>query len=140
MSPNTLRTIVAIVLIAHGLGHALGALAAVGVRLSASHAPDSWLLTGLIGPGPTRAAGVIFWLASLGVFVAAGLALGGWWLDPVHWPALGLAAGVLSLVTVVVFWHGLPFFFPNKLGAILVDIAVLASLFGTSGPAPFVGS
>jgi hypothetical protein len=41
---------------------------------------------------------------------------------------LDVIAGTLSLLTLLVFWHGPPFLFPNKLGAIAADVAVAASL------------
>ena len=49
MSDSIWRIIIAIVLIAHGLGHGLGMLAAAGVKLSPTHSPDSWLFTRLLG-------------------------------------------------------------------------------------------
>ena len=49
MSISTIRTLIAIVLIAHGLGHALGILAAMGITLSKNHSLYSWLLTKFTG-------------------------------------------------------------------------------------------
>jgi len=51
MSPQALRTLVALLLLAHGLGHALTALPLFGVRLRASHSAESWLLSGVVAVG-----------------------------------------------------------------------------------------
>jgi len=126
--PATVRLLVAIVLVAHGLGHALGLLPALGFRLSEGHAPGSWLLSGLMGDGRARLLGALCWLASGTAFVGAGVALGGWGLSRDHWTMLASAAAVVSLATVLLFWNGLPFFFPNKVGAILIDVLVLVSV------------
>jgi hypothetical protein len=134
VSSTTVRFVIAIVLIAHGLGHGLGILAATGLKLSRGHSPDSWLLSGLIGHDPARLLGAALWLASLVAFVAAGLALAGWGLPARHWPTLAVVAAVLSLVTLAAFWLGLPFLFPNKVGVILVDVSVLVSVLWLEWP------
>jgi hypothetical protein len=51
MSPHLVRIIVAILFLGHGLGHAMPALPLLGVRLSASHSSESWLLNGVMGAG-----------------------------------------------------------------------------------------
>jgi hypothetical protein len=127
MSTSTLRVVLAVVLIAHGLGHALGMLSTAGLKLSDTHAPNSWLFTPLLGGTPARVVGFVFWLAALLTFVGAGLALAGWAVPRPWWHSLAIAASVTSLAALVLYWHGLPFFFPNKVGVVAVDLAVLYS-------------
>jgi hypothetical protein len=135
MSSTSIRIVVAVILIGHGLGHALGLLPLAGVRLSTSHSAGSWLLSPLIGDAPARALGAVLWLASLSGFVAAGIAIAGLGLAPSGWTRLAGLAAVLSLVTLTLFWHGFPFLFPNKIGAIAVDLALLISVLWLRWPA-----
>jgi len=128
MSTSTLRIVIAIVLIAHGLGHALGLLPLAGIRLSRTHAGASWLLGDALGVDVPRALAGFLWTSALATFVGAGLALLGWLGPRTDWETLALVAAALSLVTILLFWQGLPFLFPNKIGALAMDLAVLASL------------
>ena len=128
MSDSIWRIIIAIVLIAHGLGHGLGMLAAAGVKLSPTHSPDSWLFTRLLGDTGARIIGFVIWLLALVGFVGAGLGLLGWLVPVASVPSLALGASVISLASLALFWNALPFFFPNKVGVIVVDVAVLVYL------------
>ncbi|UCF20310.1 MAG: hypothetical protein JSU87_02560 [Gemmatimonadota bacterium] len=129
-----LRVAVAVVLIAHGLGHALGILPLFGIKLSGTHAFTSWLVTEQLGGAATRGLGLTLWLAALIGFVVAGLGLLDWLVPPDSWQPLAIAAALASLVAIALFWGGLPFFFPNKVGAIAVDLAVLVSLLWLRWP------
>jgi hypothetical protein len=124
MSDTTWRIIIAVILMAHGLGHVLGTLAAVGVKLSPTHSPDSWLFTRLLGDTGARTIGFVIWLLALVGFVGAGLGLLGWLVPAASVPALAIGASVISLAGLALFWNAFPFFFPNKVGVIVVDVAV----------------
>lgn len=128
MSDTTWRIIIAVILIAHGLGHVLGILAALGVKLSPTHSPDSWLFTRLLGDTGARIIGFVIWLLALVGFVGAGLGLLGWLVPAASVPALAIGASVISLAGLALFWNAFPFFFPNKVGVIVVDVAVLVYL------------
>ena len=108
----------AVVLVAHGLGHALGVLPMLGVKLSGQHSEASWVLRSLLGTVGLRVVGVTLWVGALLAFVGAGLGLLGWYVAPGKWELLALIACSLSLATILLFWQGLPFFFPNKVGAL----------------------
>lgn len=128
MADTTWRIIIAVILIAHGLGHGLGMLAAIGVKLSPTHSPDSWLFTRLLGDTGARIIGFVIWLLALVGFVGAGLGLLGWLVPAASVPALAIGASVISLAGLALFWNAFPFFFPNKVGVIVVDVAVLVYL------------
>jgi hypothetical protein len=130
MSNPFWQIVVAIVLILHGLGHALGMMAASGVTLSQTHAPHSWLLSKLLGDTATRAIGFVVWLLALIGFVGAGLGLLGLIVPATWWQPLAVGAAIISLFGLALFWNALPFFFPNKVGVIIVDAVVLVWLWG----------
>ena len=132
MSISTMRLIAAGVLVFHGVGHAWGVLAALGVRLGQNHSPDSWALTGLIGSIATRWIGALMWGAALGLFVCAGLGLFGWLVPRELWRPLALIGAVVSGLALVLFWNALPVLFPHKIGAIAVNFALIISLVFTT--------
>ena len=128
MSTATLRLITAGVLLFHGVGHAWGILAALGITMGQNHSPDSWALTNLIGNSATRWICAAIWGAALALFVCAGLGLVGWLVPKEWWRPLALIGAVVSGLALVLFWNALPVLFPNKIGAILVNFALIISL------------
>lgn len=117
-----------IILLLHGIGHAMGLLPLFGVKLSQTHSSHSRLLTGPLGKTATGIIGALFFCLSLIAFVCAGLSLLGWLIPGNLWPSLAIAAPVISLVGLFFFWNGFPFLFPNKIGVIAVDILTLAAV------------
>jgi hypothetical protein len=105
---NAAQLIIGLFLIAHGLVHA---------GLAAAPRPDipdakpfsfwtspSWLLKGL-GESFSRPAGTVLWIASLLLFVAAGLGvLGVPGLRDI-WSGLTVAGASCSLLLLLLFWH-----------------------------------
>ncbi len=67
-------------------------------------------------------------------FLLVGLALMDWVVPHDWWRGMAVGFAVLSLVTVVVFWDGLAMLFPNKIGALAVNIAVLIGLVVAGWP------
>jgi MFS family permease len=96
---------------------------------------DSWLLTDLIGDTASRAVAFILFLAAALGFVGASLALFGWLVPHDWWRALALISAVISLVALGLFWNAFVMFFPNKIGSIAVNVAVLAGLLWANWPA-----
>lgn len=121
------KTIVALVLLGHGIGHIMGFLAAwTSIPMGFTDRP--WLLgDAAIDSGLGRAFGVI-WLVALAGFVAAGVGLlaGQDW-----WKAAAVAAAVVSLVVILPWWNTVT---PgSKLAAVLVDVITLIVLFSPWG-------
>jgi hypothetical protein len=134
MSGTTLRFIIAVVLFVHGVGHAMGiipALRLVDVKGWSSH---SWLLTPLLGEAVARFISIVLFLAALVGFVGATLGLLGWLIPHEPWRTLAIASAVISLVAIALFWNAFVSFFPNKVGAIGVDIATLVCLLVLNWP------
>lgn len=123
MTDLAIKVVVAGVLAAHGVGHAIGWMPAVGMGRIAGASGDSWILSGLAGDQAARiAAAAVFLIPTAGfVMAAAGLMLGQPWWRPV---AAGSAA--VSLVAIGLFPHALPT--GPLAGAVAVDVATLVLL------------
>ena len=134
MSGTTLRAIIAIVLLGHGVGHVMGIIPAVREVNVGSWSCRSWLLTDLLGDGPSRVVCIILYGAAFVGFIAAALGLLGWVVPHESWRTLAIASAVISLVAVVLYWNALVILFPSKVGAIGVDIAVLVCLIALNWP------
>jgi hypothetical protein len=86
---------------------------------------DSWLLTGIAGPGATQAMGAVLWTSAMVGFVAlAGVVFG--WLPEAWWSTLAIGASAASLAGLLLFPTAFPTF--SSIGAFAVDVAVLASV------------
>jgi uncharacterized membrane protein YphA (DoxX/SURF4 family) len=134
MSGTTLRIIVAGVLFIHGVGHFMGMMPALQLASVEGWNSRSWLLTPLIGEGVSRILSALLFLAALLGFVASALGLLGWLVPHEWWRTLAVVSAVVSIVTIVVFWNAFVSLFPNKVGAIGVDIAVLVCLLWLNWP------
>ena len=120
------KIIIAVVLLAHGIGHSMGPLQLFKVSaVNPSWNGDSWLLTGNLGSSITQVVGVTLWLAAIVAFtLLAGVVMG--WLPASWWAPLGLIGAIVSLVGVLLFPVAFPTF--STIGAIAVDAAVLAAV------------
>lgn len=121
-----LKLVIAIVLVAHGIGHVIGILQVLKVGAS-STAWDgrSWILGDVAGTGVAGLIGLALWTtAMVGFIAAAGVVLG--WLPSDWWTPLALIASVASLAGILLFPSAFPTF--STLGALVVDIAVLVAV------------
>lgn len=134
MSSDTLRLIVAGVLLVHGIGHILGVLAALGFSTMEKWSSQSWLLTGLLGETVSRVICFIMFLIAMVGFIVAALAVMGWLFPHEWWRPLSAISAVLSLLGLALFWNAFPALVPNKIGAIAVDIALLVGLLVVDWP------
>lgn len=121
-----LRIVIALVLLAHGIGHSMGLLQVFKVAtVSPQWHGDSWLLSGVGGPTATQFVGVVLWSAAIvGFSLLAAVTLG--WLPETWWVPLAVGAAAVSLVGLLLF----PVAFPpmSTLGALAVDLAVLVAV------------
>ena len=122
MSPFAIRLGVGLVWILHGLGHYLYLLPLFGMKLTETHSADSWLLHDSTG---AHVLGAVLYFLTSALFIGAGQALNGWFLNPSLWRNLAVWGSVLGILTIVMYWNGLPTLLPNKIGALLVDILTL---------------
>ena len=127
MSPKTLRTIIAIFLFVHAIGHAQGVVAALGVIKSDTWNVRSWLFDGLLGEkGSRMLAIVLFAICVLGFLVTAFSFLG-IGLPHENWRTMAIIFAVPSVLGLVAYWHAFAQFF-NKVGAIGVNAWILIGL------------
>ena len=138
MPTSTLRILIAIVLIAHGIGHVLGVMPPLGVRLSETHSAHSWLFSRLLGDIGARVIGGLIWLLVLVAYIGAGLGLLGWLVPQAWWQPLAFGGAALSLVGLFLFWNAFPTPFPNNVAIIAVNVAVLLSLLWLRWPPSIV--
>ena len=131
MSAATIRIITGAVLILHGIGHAMALFPALNIASTENWHFRSWLLTGLLGEPLSRAFVVILFGAAMVGFIAAGLGVLGWLVPHSAWQSLAIVSAIISMVALALFWNAFVTLFPNKIGAILVNVAALWGLLGS---------
>jgi hypothetical protein len=94
----------------------------------------SWLLTPVIGDTASRVISIILYGAAFIGFIAAALGLFGWLVPHDLWRSLAVVSAVISLIALALFWNSFASLFPNKIGAIAVNIAVLVCLLWLNWP------
>ena len=126
MSPRTVKLIVFLVLLVHGIGHLQGVVSASGIKYRSSTSTVSWLLKG-VGEKWNRLICLILYLAAsvLGIFGA--LAFRGVLGPGAAWSSLALACAVFSTLGLVFFPKALAMFF-NRAGAIAVNGVIFYSI------------
>jgi len=121
-----LRYGIALVLLAHGIGHSIGIIQALKLAtINPEWHGDSWLLSGAGGTTLTNVVGIVLWSAALGGFVlAAGVVLG--WLPAEWWRPLAIGASLCSLAGILLFPAAFPI--TSTVGALVVDLIVLGAV------------
>jgi hypothetical protein len=120
------RIVIALVLVAHGIGHSLGLLQLFRIAtVNPEWKGDSWLLTGLTGTTVSQIVGAGLWVASIVGFVAVGLVVMGW-LPVAWWQPIAVGSAVLSLAGLALFPTAFPL--TSAIGALVVDLAVLVAV------------
>ena len=124
-----LRYLIALVLLAHGIGHTIGILQTLRLTtVNPGWNGDSWLLTGVAGSTVTNAVGIALWTAAmLGFVLAAGVVVG--WLPADWWRPLAIGASLCSLAGILLFPAAFPTF--STIGALVVDVVVLGAVLGS---------
>jgi hypothetical protein len=134
MSTKTVKLIVFLTLLVHGIGHIQGVVKSLGVKINDSGAPVSWLLKGL-GANVNRTICLFLYLATALFGIMAALSFKEILFPADGWQSLALVTGVLSTLCLVLFPNALAMFF-NKAGAIAVNLIIYYSiLFNGNWPA-----
>jgi hypothetical protein len=129
MSNDLFRAVLAVLVLAHGIGHVLFApLAFSTLRLPSSG--ESWLLSGALGKGVTD---VIATAIALALVAAFSIAAYGLFAQTAWWRGLLVGASLISIGLIVVFWAGLPD--SSAIAALAFDGAVLVSVLVLHWPA-----
>ena len=120
-----LKLVVALVLVAHGIGHSMGILGAFKVAtINPVWQGDSWILGDLVGSGASQTIGTVLWALAIVGFVMLGAVVMGW-LPAAWWQPLAIGSSVVSLLGVLLFPIAFPAF--STFGAVAVDLAVLVA-------------
>ncbi len=120
MDATLMKVVVAGVLGAHGIGHVMGWLPALGLARFDGVSGSSWLLTGTLGDGAARILAVgLFAVPTVGFVAAAvGLLLGQPW-----WRPLAVASAGVSLAATALYPQAIPT--GSTVGSVAVNLVVL---------------
>jgi hypothetical protein len=127
MSPKTLRTIIAIFLFVHAIGHIQGIVASLGVIKSETWNVRSWLFDGLLGEKGSRILAMILFVVCVLGFLATAFSFLGVGLPHELWRTLAIIFAVPSVLGLVAYWNAFAQLF-NKVGAIGVNGWILIGL------------
>ena len=133
MSPKTLRTIIAIFLFVHAIGHIQGIVASLGVIKSETWHVPSWLFDGLLGEKGSRTLALILFIVIVVGFLATALAFLGIGLPHSAWRTLATIFAIPSVLSLIAYWNAFAMFF-NKIGAIGVNAWILIGLLIMNWP------
>lgn len=97
---NWVRIILLVAVFAHGIGHILFLIPALGFA-SWGQTAQSWLLTNLLGDKLTRGFGIMIWAA---VILAYLIGLYGFFTQTPWWPQLMIGASGVSALGLFLFW------------------------------------
>jgi len=119
------RYIIAVVLLAHGIGHIIPFMAAWTPRISKVGFSDaSWIFSG--GVRVESLIGQVFALLGLVALIGFGASALGLVTNQAWWPTMTIVAAVISIVTIVPWINAWPT--ESMIGALFVDVAVLVAL------------
>ena len=119
------KILIALVLLAHGIGHSMGLLQLFRVAtVNPQWRGDSWIL-GSAESAVVQPVAIVTWsLAIIGFAILAAVVIG--WLPAGWWVPLAIASSAVSLVGIVLFPTAFPTF--STLGAAAVDVALLVAV------------
>lgn len=121
-----IKVAIAIVLLAHGIGHSMGLLQVLRIAtVNPEWKGDSWLLTSVTGNGVAQAVGVALWVAAIVGFAAVAAVLVGW-LPAAWWASLAIGSALASIAGLVLFPTAFPLL--SSLGALVVNVAVIVAV------------
>ena len=114
MSTSTIRIITGLVLIIHGIGHAMAFFPALNIYSTDKWHYRSWLMSGFLGDTVSRVLVIILFGAAFFGFIAAGLGLFDFLIPHSAWQFLALISAVISLVAWFCSGIPLPRYFPIR--------------------------
>jgi len=133
MSPKVLRTIIAIFLFVHAIGHIQGIIASLGVVKSDTWNVRSWLFDGLLGEKGSRILALILFSVCVVGFLATAFSFLGIGLPHDLWRTLAVIFAIPSVLSLIAYWNAFAMFF-NKIGAIGVNAWILIGVLIFSWP------
>lgn len=133
MTTKTIKLIVFIALLVHGIGHFQGVAAGLGLKINKAVPGQSWMLKGL-NSGTNRIICLSMFLLTGIMGILTALSFRDIMLAHSAWQSLATVTAILSTICLVVFPNGFAMFF-NKVGAIGVNLVIYYSIvFGQQWP------
>jgi len=133
LAPKTLRTVFAIILFVHGIGHIQGVISSLGLFINDFWHPRSWLFDDLLGEKTSRILALVLWGMSAIGFQAAAFSFLGVGISHEYWRTLAIITAVPSILGLIFYWNSMAMIF-NKLGAIAVNAWILIGLLVLNWP------
>jgi hypothetical protein len=119
-----LKIVVAVVLVAHGLGHVMAPQSAFVPPGAFPSTANSLVGSGLTIASPAGKALSLLWLIPLAGFLIGTYGL---WTAQEWWRPVLATSAIVSIVAVLPWWNVMPTF--SYLGALAVDLVVLIGVF-----------
>lgn len=126
MTTKTIKLLVLIALLVHGIGHFQGVIASLGVKFNDKSNYISWLLKGQ-GQNVNKILCLGLYLGAAILGILAALSFKGILLPVSCWETLSLITAIVSTSGLILFPNALAMFF-NKIGAIVVNLAIYYSI------------
>ena len=120
MNTKTIKGIIFIALLVHGIGHIQGVICVFGVQFKESSSSISWVLKGL-GETPNRVLCILFFLTTAILSILTALSFRDLLISHNAVQGLALATALLSSFSLILFPRALAMFF-NLAGALLVNV------------------
>jgi len=120
MTTKTIKLIVFIALLVHGIGHLQGVVASFGVKINDAQPAQSWLLKSLDAQWNKRICFTLFLVTSV-IGIITALSFKDILIDSTVWQVTALITAIISVLCLVVFPNSFAMFF-NKIGAIGVNL------------------
>jgi hypothetical protein len=127
MTPKTLRTIIAIFLFVHAIGHGQGIIASLGLLSSETWNVRSWLFDNLIGEKASRTLAMVLFAICVIGFLSTAFSFLGIGLPHDVWRTMAIIFAIPSVISLIAYWNAFAMFF-NKVGAIGVNVWILIIL------------
>lgn len=126
MSTKTIKLLVFLALLVHGIGHIQGVIGSLGVKMGHSGSSVSWLLKGL-GEGTNRTICLILYAGAAVFGILAALSFKGILIPVTIWELFALITAFISTAGLILFPNALAMFF-NKIGAVAVNLIIYYSI------------
>lgn len=126
MTTKTVKLIVFIFLLVHGIGHLQGVVASLGININNSNARVSWLVKNLGESVNAKICFGLFLVAAVSGILTA-LSFKGILISVSAWQILATITAIVSTFCLVLFPNGFAMFF-NKIGAIGVNLFIYYSI------------
>ncbi len=120
MTTKSIKLIVFIALLVHGIGHLQGVVASLGVKFHKSSSTSSWLLKSL-GESANRMICLALYLGTSVTGILTALLFFEVIIPDGNWEMPALITAILSTMSLVLYPRTLAMFF-NKAGAVVVNL------------------